>query len=110
MVEQLKAYKSLELTGANSPLILNTEKITAFRERSFYGYGIFEHEFTIDESKGIISNVLEHGGDADGFACYYEFSPDKEYGFVMLTSSGGKWFRELGMNINKQLTLMSSER
>ncbi len=104
LVQQIGVYQLPDSLNSKSPLILNREKITAFREKSFYGYGIFEQEFTIDESQGIISEILEHGGDANGFACFYEFSPDKKYGIVMLSSSGGKWFRELGKNINMLLS------
>lgn len=103
MIPQIEAYQLPDSLSKSSPLILNRDKITAFREKSFYGYGIFDHQFEIENSNGLVTAVLEHGGDANGFACFYEFSPDKGYGFVMLSSSGGKWFRELGKNINTLL-------
>jgi len=86
-----------------SPLVLNHQKIETWNERSFYGFGMFEFNFEDDENPEITHQILEHGGDANGFACHYGFFPEYESGLVVLTSSGGKWFQEMCRNINEKL-------
>lgn len=103
MIQQIDAYKLPDSISKSSPLILNKNKIRAYRDETLYGYGIFEH--LSDRNDTSKPSILEHGGDGNGFACYYAFSPDKEYGFLMLTSSGGKWFVDLGINIDRILAI-----
>ena len=54
-------------------------------ERLFYGYGLFK----------TAEGGYAHGGDVDGFASAYTFTPSSQIGYVMLTSSGGRWIGKL---------------
>ena len=40
-----------------------------------------------------------HGGELDGYASDYVFMPHQGLGIILLTSSGGRWFGELGKEI-----------
>ncbi|WP_368671768.1 serine hydrolase [Lewinella sp. W8] len=53
--------------------------------RDTYGYGLQVWDNTI----------YGHAGDMDGFASFYTFYPDRDYGFVLLTSSGEDWMMPL---------------
>ena len=103
MIQQIKVYQQPDSLNKNSPFILNMEKINSWSDHSYYGHGIFEHHFELEEFKGIKQIQLEHGGDADGFACIYGFFPEHGFGTIILTSSGGKWFSDMEKNINNLL-------
>lgn len=103
LIQQINHYKQPDSIKLNSPFILNRKKINSWNENSYYGYGIFEHHFELEDLKSIKQVQLEHGGDADGFACIYGFFPKYSLGVVILTSSGGKWFSDMGRNINSLL-------
>jgi len=107
MIQQIDAYRLSDSISKSSPLILNENPIRAYRDETLYGYGIFEHLSDLNDTSK--PSILEHGGDSNGFACYYAFSPNKGYGFLMLTSSGGKWFVDLGINIDRMLAIMYKE-
>ena len=59
----------------------------------YYGYGLFDWG----------NGEFGHGGDMDGYGSEYWFNPKENVGFVLLTSSGGKWVTELSKEINKVL-------
>ena len=103
MIQQIEAYQAEDSIKNISPLVLNKEKINSWSERSFYGYGIFEHHFELKDFPGIKQTILEHSGDADGFACHYGFFPNHGFGLVVLSSSGGKWFSNMTRNMNALL-------
>ena len=58
-----------------------------------YGYGLFDWG----------NGEFGHGGGMDGFGSEYWFHPGENVGFVLLTSSGGKWVPDLSKKINKIL-------
>lgn len=58
-----------------------------------YGYGIFDWG----------NGGFGHGGGMDGYGSEYWFHPKENVGFVLLTSSGGKWVTELSKELNKIL-------
>ncbi len=103
MIQQIAFYQQEDSIKSNSPYILNKEKINAWSDNSYYGHGIFEHHFELENLKGKRHIFLEHGGDADGFACSYGFFPEYRCGIIILTSSGGKWFLDMGKNLNNLL-------
>lgn len=45
-----------------------------------------------------------HTGDMDGYAGIYFFKPQEDYGFVILTSSGGDWMDAILMDVNRVIT------
>lgn len=102
---QLTEYQSVDSIKNKSPLVLNREKINSWSQNSYYGYGIFEHHFVVQGREEIEHVKLEHGGDADGFACCYSFFPEYGFGIVILTSSGGKWLADMEKNISNLLIL-----
>lgn len=92
MVQQMAAYKSYNEKQESSPLVLSEDKTPWGRSGfPYYGYGIMEFNKAIDTTM----IHFGHGGDVDGFASTYIFFPKQEVGIVMLTSSGGEWFRHL---------------
>lgn len=94
MLAQLKAYQAFTKTGDGSnPLILTEHAGT---ETSYYGFGLGKK---VDEN----GTRYGHGGDLDGFASDYVFSPDYEMGVIILTSSGGPWIGQLSIEIRKAM-------
>lgn len=93
MLAQLSAYKN---TKNNSDLFLTELTNDFYGENTTYGYGLVKRVLpkSIDYS---------HGGDLDGFASNYRFSPEANVGLILLTSSGGKWTRELESAMFEQL-------
>lgn len=91
VADQIIAYRLYDSLNEQSPLIL-TKQTSKMDEKFQYGFGL------IKENSG--SNIkYGHGGDADGFGCEYFFSPQKNTGVVVLTSSGGRWLGELADGI-----------
>ncbi len=88
---QMGAYKNLAL---QNPLVLH--KNLSILEND-YGFGLGKKVFAQGTQYG-------HGGDLDGYASAYVFSPEFESGVVILTSSGGKWVGELEKELFFKLT------
>jgi len=89
--KQMSAYRAYKEQGIPSPLIL-TEHTSQMNESYQYGFGLIK----VTDGNTI---KYSHGGDLDGFACEYFFNPTKNNGVVILTSSGGRWVGELGIEI-----------
>ena len=94
MIAQLAAYRQNDETSdAGHPLIL-TDRDEA--EGRYYGFGlgktIYEH-----------GTRYGHGGDLDGFASAYMFSPELNGGLVFYTSSGGRWVGRLESQLHNRL-------
>jgi CubicO group peptidase (beta-lactamase class C family) len=98
---QIAAYTRYQKTGHASPLVLTQVKsATGVRPGMSYGFGMTE----VTTEAGMFSKtVLFHGGDLDGYGCEYLFSTEMGVGVVMLTSSGGRKFHKLAMNIMNEL-------
>ncbi|QLG46980.1 serine hydrolase domain-containing protein [Costertonia aggregata] len=95
LAEQIKAYRLYDSLNEQSPLIL-TKQTSKMDEKLQYGFGLIKMTSGSDIK-------YSHGGDADGFACEYFFSPQKNTGVVLLTSSGGRWLGELADGILENL-------
>ncbi|MEL7263770.1 MAG: serine hydrolase domain-containing protein [Planctomycetota bacterium] len=93
MTIQLRSYRTSH--DVRQPLMLTRVRDTTGPEMS-YGYGIFRQQ-----KNGYVNYT--HGGDADGYACAYSFSPEKNCGLVLLSSSGGYWFGQLEKEIYSRL-------
>lgn len=90
MIAQMKAYQKFnESVSKNDPLIL-TEKLET--SKAHYGFGLAKTVDTLGVRYG-------HGGELDGYASEYVFMPKEGLGIILLTSSGGRWFGELGKGI-----------
>lgn len=85
MLAQLSAYQN---TKSNSDLFLTKITNEFYGENTFYGYGLVKRVLPKNTD-------YSHGGDLDGFASNYRFSPEANVGLILLTSSGGKWIGEL---------------
>lgn len=95
MIQQIHAYREFSRTGkADNPLILTDQYE---EEGSHYGFGLAKN---VDEVTGI---RYGHGGDLDGYASSYVFSPEKGKGFILLTSSGGSWIGDLEKEIRDRM-------
>ena len=92
LIQQMSDYQVFLKNQKETSLIL-TKKTVPFNQRLSYGYGLFK---TIEGGYG-------HGGDVDGFASAYTFIPSENLGFVMLTSSGGRWVGQLENIIARKL-------
>ena len=95
MLLQIDAYHKYDKHKKDNVLIL-TKETTKMNNNLHYGFGLI---------KGGEGEQIKygHGGDADGFACEYFFSPQKSNGVVILTSSGGRWIGKLADEILKML-------
>jgi len=104
MTYQLKAYRQ---KSAISPFYSSrVSHDTALYPGLSYGLGMFE----ATPELGLFSKkVYWHGGDLDGYGCEYLFSPEKNIGIVMLTSSGGREFVLLGRKLMSQLILNNKD-
>jgi len=104
LIQQIEDYNAFDSLKNISPLILNDQKIPLTEEDDdYYGYGIFDYNFVIEDLSPKSHNQITHGGDADGFASIYGFFPEYNYGIILLTSSGGKWFGQMHRKINQKL-------
>lgn len=104
---QIEAYTKYNNSGVTSPLVSTQIKYdTHFTQGDItypgliYGLGMFE---AAKEFPMFSESVLFHGGDLDGFGSEYRFSAEYGVGVVMLTSSGGRKFVKLAMNIMEEL-------
>lgn len=94
MIEQIKAYQSYNKSGStSSPLYLTMDDT---EKGGHYGFGLGK---SVDED-GV---RYGHGGDLDGYASAYIFSPEKSTGLILLTSSGGEWVGQIEKKIQKKL-------
>lgn len=99
MLHQMKGYQDYGQNPQVVPSLVLSDDKTSFGQSGFpyYGYGIMAFNKSIDTTMV----HLGHTGDVDGFASAYIFFPKQEVGIVMLTSSGGGWFRQLEHDIQK---------
>ena len=96
----IATYVQHQKTGSLSPMMSTQVKYNIGTPGWSWGLGMFE----VTPEAGIFSKtVIFHGGDLDGYGCEYLFSPESGVGIVMLTSSGGRTFHQLAMNIMDQL-------
>lgn len=94
---QLKVYQENDL---KDNLFLTDDTRSAWDGTGIsYGYGLFDWG----------NGGFGHGGGMDGYGSEYWLSPKENVGFVLLTSSGGKWVTELSKEINKILIDVSEE-
>jgi len=94
--QQIKAYRRYIDGSKPSPLVLTETTVPYRSEGMSYGFGLIE-------MAGPDGATYGHGGDLDGFGCEYFFSPERNVGLVLLTSSGGRWLGELAMEIFQSL-------
>lgn len=92
MEQQMCAYRNHSAPEENSLLVLTDRTDAFYGERTFYGFGMVKK---VSEA----GTSYFHGGDLDGFASEYRFMPEKNTGVVLLTTSGGKWFQDLGLEV-----------
>ncbi|KGJ89965.1 serine hydrolase domain-containing protein [Thalassotalea sp. ND16A] len=104
---QIAAYNKYNNSGVTSALVSTQIKYdTEFTQDGetypgfSYGLGMIE---VTPEFPMHAETVLYHGGDLDGFASEYRFSPEYGVGVVMLTSSGGRKFIRFAMKIMDEL-------
>ena len=82
MIAQLAAYReNAETADEGHPLILTDQHE---EEGRYYGLGLGKTVYDYGVRYG-------HGGDLDGYASAYLFSPEHNGGLLFLTSSGGRW-------------------
>lgn len=101
MVAQISAYREFQLNGEKDNPLLLTENDGI--EGSHYGFGLAK---TVTKT----GTHYGHGGDLDGFAGGYVFSPEHNVGLIMLTSSGGSWLGELEKEIRIRLFKENEEK
>jgi len=92
MILQIETY-SKENEQLN-PLMLHENP---YKKENGYGFGLGKKVFESGIQYG-------HGGDLDGFASAYVFSPQYKSGVIILTSSGGRWVGALENEIFAKLT------
>jgi CubicO group peptidase (beta-lactamase class C family) len=90
MIAQIRAYREFNEGDKEDNMLILTE--SDGMEGSHYGFGLAK----IIDSTG---TRYGHGGDLDGYASGYLFSPQYNRGLIMLTSSGGSWFGQLEKEI-----------
>lgn len=92
---QLDMYRLYGPEERAQPLILSYDLHTKSEKYNVkYGYGI--NQWT--------PSIYGHTGDMDGFASDYSFNIDKNYGIVLLTSSGEDWINPLIIKANRILS------
>lgn len=92
MMLQIDAYS--RKNEQSNPLILHEN---LYEKENGYGFGLGKKVFESGIQYG-------HGGDLDGFASAYVFSPQYKSGVIILTSSGGRWVGSLEDEIFSKLT------
>lgn len=95
MTIHMEAYEDVTV---ENPLILDKEVVKMWDSvySPNYGYGCFQWGETGEIMVG-------HSGDTDGFASSYFFSPENDFGVVLLTSMGGKWFQEMEQVMHEEM-------
>ncbi|MFK8057975.1 MAG: serine hydrolase domain-containing protein [Saprospiraceae bacterium] len=92
--QQLKAYGEQAESGVLSKWYLTEHTVAKGPKRpTRYGYGLAAYP----------GGFYGHGGDMDGYAVDYSFSPSQDFGIVILTSSGEDWINPLVRQINRIL-------
>ena len=94
MLQQLQAYRTYDANAPKNPLVLHKDPN---EKKNGYGFGMGKKIFATGMQLG-------HGGDLDGYASGYVFSPEHNSGIILLTSSGGRWVGELEKEIFYKLT------
>lgn len=94
MHQQIIAYTTFNKNQKSNPLVLHENP---YEKEVSYGFGLGGKKFETGTQFG-------HGGDLDGFASGYVFSPEYKSGVIILTSSGGKWVGQLEKEIFYKLT------
>lgn len=92
MMHQIATYTKVD--DQTDPLMLHANP---YEKVNGYGFGLGKKVFETGIQYG-------HGGDMDGFASAYVFSPEYRSGVIILTSSGGKWVGELEKELFAKLT------
>ncbi|MEL6124618.1 MAG: serine hydrolase domain-containing protein, partial [Bacteroidota bacterium] len=95
MMRQIESYADLSASQIETSPFILTEMTGV--EGNDYGYGLGKKVFGTGVQYG-------HGGDLDGYASGYVFSPQYKSGVILLTSSGGSWVGELEKEILYKLT------
>jgi CubicO group peptidase (beta-lactamase class C family) len=91
---QLKAYQQQLANGEVSRWYLTENTVAKGPKRpTRYGYGLAAYP----------GGFFGHAGDMDGYAVDYSFNPTKDFGIVILTSSGEDWINPLVREINQVL-------
>ena len=94
LMAQLAAYRtSDEVSDKGHPLILTDRHE---EEGRYYGFGLGKTVYEHGARYG-------HGGDLDGFASAYIFSPEENGGLVFFTTSGGGWVGRLESQLYSRL-------
>lgn len=94
MIAQLAAYREHEeVSGEGHPLIITDHNDEVGR---YYGFGLGK---TVSEH----GTRYGHGGDLDGYASAYLFSPERNGGLLFLTTSGGRWVGRLESQLRSRL-------
>jgi len=92
--KQLKAYRQNLTNQSSSPLLLTHSTEDAWAGTGIsYGFGFFDWG----------NGTYGHGGGMDGYGSDYTLNPEKDYGFVLLTSSCGPWTNRLSQGLNRIL-------
>ena len=92
---QLDMYRTYGPNVSTQPLILSYDLHKKSKKYNVsYGYGINQWN----------PSIYGHTGDMDGFASDYSFNIDKNYGIVLLTSSGEDWINPLIIKVNRILS------
>lgn len=95
MIRQINAYnQNHKNDDVTDPLVLTDD---LEKNKDDYGFGLGKKTFEGGTQYG-------HGGDLDGFASAYLFSPEFNSGVILLTSSGGSWVGELEKELFYKLT------
>ncbi|MEL6923082.1 MAG: serine hydrolase domain-containing protein [Bacteroidota bacterium] len=94
MSAQLKAYRAFHESGQSESPIVLTKNLG--EEKFEYGFGLMR----LKDETGVFYG---HGGDLDGYGSIYTFYPEQNKGLILLTSSGGKWFRNLELELRTKL-------
>jgi CubicO group peptidase (beta-lactamase class C family) len=91
LLAQLKVYK--ENDKQNKLFLTNSTRNAWNGTGIYYGFGLFDWG----------NGGFGHGGSMDGYGGDYWFNPKENVGFVLLTSSGGKWVSKLSKELNQIL-------
>ncbi len=93
MLNHINVY-NVNSPETSNPLVLHREPS---KRENGYGFGLGKKVFDTGIQYG-------HGGDLDGYASAYLFSPQYQSGVILLTSSGGRWVGELEKQLFYKMT------
>lgn len=92
---QITAYQKYTDDKELSRWILSHDRVQKGKEsRDTYGYGFQCWD----------QMIFGHGGDMDGYASHYVLYPERDYGIILLTSSGEDWINPLVSRIHGLIT------